>query len=373
MKSKLVILSGNFPPETGGPAKFVKNFSDWASNEIPQVSVISTHPKKDSLEVHDKVKVELISRNRNSLLRYIKTVKKIRIHADKSTLIIANGCFFEILIASILFRIRYCIKLPGDVVWEHARANGETNLGLLDFQKSRLSLKNSILRFLFILSLKRSQLVIVPSSPMYSVCQDWGIEVNKIELIYNAVNTRHFKPQADAEKRFDIITVSRLIAIKKVNELIILARTFNLSLLIVGDGPLLNELKNENLRFGSPATFYGPSSQKELPKLYNQAKYFVLNSEFEAGTPYSLLEARACGLIAVANGSSGAIDVITDGVDGFLVNDKSGVDLQQGLVKAANLGSKYQDYSMAAVADCAMRFSESSIYRQILESLKKHG
>ena len=197
MESKLVILSGNFPPETGGPAKFARNFSAWASNYISQVSVISTHPKKDSLEEHGKVNVELISRNRNLLLRYLHTVKKIRKYSDKSTLIIANGCFFEILMASILFRITYCIKLPGDVVWEHARANEETNLGLLDFQKSRLSLKNSILRFLFTLSLKRAQLIIVPSSPMYSVCLDWGIEASKIKLIYNAVNTKDFKPKED--------------------------------------------------------------------------------------------------------------------------------------------------------------------------------
>jgi hypothetical protein len=53
--------------------------------------------------------------------------------------------------------------------------------------------------------------------------------------------------------------------------------------------------------------------------------------------------------------------------------DKSGVDLQQGLVKAMNLASMYQNYSMAAVADSEIRFSESSIYEQILESIKKHG
>jgi len=43
------------------------------------------------------------------------------------------------------------------------------------------------------------------------------------------------------------------------------------------------------------------------------------------------------------------------------------------LVKAVKLGSKYQEYSMAAVADCEMRFSENSIYMQILELIKKHG
>lgn len=372
MKPNLLLLSGNYPPETGGPAKFVKNFSDWVSSEISSVCVISTHPDKDLSEMRGNVTVELISRSQNLFMRYIKTIKKIGSHSNRQTLILANGCFFETFIASYIYRISYCVKLPGDIVWEHAKMNKITSLGMMDFQQSKLPLKYSILRFLFSLSLKRSELVIVPSSNMLTVCQGWGIDSDKIKLIYNAVNINEFKPQLDAQKKFDIITVSRLIAIKRIDELIKSAAALNMTLLIVGDGPLMDELVLENLRHGSPATFHGAATQKELPYLYNQARYFVLNSEFEAGTPYALLEARACGLVVLANGATGAADVVSDHVDGFLLNGGLKYDLQGGITEAVNLGVKYQEYSSAAVADCAKRFSEEAIYRNILNSITHH-
>lgn len=91
---------------------------------------------------------------------------------------------------------------------------------------------------------------------------------------------------------------------------------------IVGDG-------GESARFGrilhsrGVAQFFdlvGSKSRTEVQAILEQHDYFLMTSHFE-GTPHTLLEAMAAGLVAVASRLPGSTDeIILHGVDGFLCN-----------------------------------------------------
>jgi glycosyltransferase involved in cell wall biosynthesis len=90
-------------------------------------------------------------------------------------------------------------------------------------------------------------------------------------------------------------------------------------LLIVGDGPLREDLESQakKLQLLSSVRFLG--HQTDVSKFYSIADLFVLPSKTE-GMSNSLLEAMAAGLPVVASNVGGNKDVIRDQQSGFLVD-----------------------------------------------------
>ena len=144
------------------------------------------------------------------------------------------------------------------------------------------------------------------------------------KTIYNGINLTN--PKESVEKKYDLICVARFSAQK--NHLLLL-RAFqillekhpSLSLLLVGEGELMDDAKrfvnDNNLQ---NITFYGQTNDVE--SLMNQSKIFVLSSLYE-GNPISILEAMNCGLPIVAPNVGGIPDVVKDKINGILfpVND----------------------------------------------------
>lgn len=369
MPKHIVLLSGNYPPETGGPAKFVESFSVWLRSNGFSVSIISTTPL-GSTSFNDKgVDVSLVSRRLPLMLRYLKTAIKVIRKSNRDSIILANGCLMEVLLIGIIGRRNYFIKLPGDVVWEQARASGRTDLSMDDFQKSKLRLRFYLLRKLSTLALNRSSKILVPSTIMKSVCIGWGLDPEKIRKVYNSVDPSNFLP-SDLNAKFDLITVSRLISIKRIDEIIVVAKKLDCSLLIVGEGPMMDPLMLLSDKLGGKVTFYGNASQAIITDLYDQGKIFILNSEFEAGTPYALLEARSKGLICIGRENTGCEDIIHHEIDGFLCGKKSGLDLERALIRALELSEfEKREFRQRAASDTSVRFAKENIFRIILKEI----
>ena len=369
MRKQFVLLAGNYPPEAGGPSKFVESFSNWLTSNGFSVAVVSTTPNSSYSFDNQDVHIQLVSRKLPLAIRYLRTAYLVIRLSNRNSIILANGSLFEALLVRNFGRRRYFVKLPGDIVWEQARAKNFTKLNMLDFQKVKLPSNLFVLRMLATSALKLSSKVLVPSSVMYSVCLRWGIKQSNLIKVNNSVDLTSFHPR-ELPKKFDLISVSRLISIKGIEEVIKTARELDLSLLIVGEGPSMNQLKAlaENLK--GEVTFFGSANQVELPELYGSSGVFILNSEFEAGTPYSLLEARASGLICIGRENTGCEDVITNGVDGFLCGPKSGLDLKAALQRVKALSnSEVQEFRNKAISDTSMRFSQESVFRTILKEI----
>ncbi len=91
----------------------------------------------------------------------------------------------------------------------------------------------------------------------------------------------------------------------------------NTKLVIVGKGPALQQLRNEN----PDALFIDWVNRDQLPEIYSSADMLILPSRFDTFSNV-VLEALSCGLPVIAYNTKGPKDIIRDGKDGFLVNNQ---------------------------------------------------
>ena len=361
-----MILSGIFPPDSGGPAKFASTFQQWLNQKKQTSTVLTLVDGPSQQRYSNNSSLIRLSRNRNLLFRITSTVFWLGKLQKTHSLVIANGLFIEIAILSLFMKMSYSVKIPGDIVWERARNCKYTNLDVEEFQSQQLNIKYRIFRFLFLRSIKGAIHVIVPSKQLEELCQLWGVSNERITVVHNSVDTSLFSPNSSALKKNDVISVSRLVKWKCIDEIIHACVKQKASLLIVGTGP-----EEENLRkladdLNGNVSFVGDVSQINLPGLYQESRLFVLNSDFEA-TSYSLLEARSCGLPTIARGSTGSDEIINSGVDGFLCGPKTDISLGVALQELLEDSKKAELFAKIARQSVVENFDMESNYQKILD------
>ncbi len=105
--------------------------------------------------------------------------------------------------------------------------------------------------------------------------------------------------------------------------------------LIVGDGPLRQQLESyaERLGISEDAIFTGWI--KDLEELYSELDIVALTSLNE-GTPLALIEAQAAARPCVATNVGGVANVVEEGKGGFLVPSQNIETFVQALIKLLN-------------------------------------
>ena len=171
-------------------------------------------------------------------IRFALVISLVTSHSILGYRIFANGLHEECGIALFLTGGKGVAKIVGDPVWERAVNSTRTNLGILDFNESRLSWKNQIQRSLLKFALNKFSSVITPGEELKSLVKKWDIKP-KIIWVPNGVS---IKPEMNMVKTIDIITVSRLVPWKNIEVLVSAAKEFGFSLCVVGDGPELENL-----------------------------------------------------------------------------------------------------------------------------------
>lgn len=330
MCSSYCLLAGIYPPDTGGPAKFAATFSQFLVERNYGVRVISYTNLDSHKIIRENEIVELISRKLPITIRYLRIILSILISVLRKEKIVANGCFVEIALLRMFFPFFYITKVPGDIVWERARNVGITKMGIDEFQTQKLAWNYKLFRYLFSLSLRKSTHVIVPSTHLQNLVISWGVPVNKISVVYNSIDTEKFLPGCRADYKIDVLTVSRLVPWKGLEQVVEVCATLGLSLGIVGDGPIKESLESLSKKLNSQVQFFGDVEQEKLVELLQGASVFVLNSTFEA-TSYALIEAMSCGVVPISNDMTGSVEVINHEKNGLLCGSSTGLTLDTAL------------------------------------------
>ncbi|MCH8532315.1 MAG: glycosyltransferase family 4 protein [Saccharospirillum sp.] len=113
-------------------------------------------------------------------------------------------------------------------------------------------------------------------------------------------------------------------------------------LAIIGDGELRVqcEQKVHNAGLSDRVTFYGTLEHEAALGIVAESSLFVMNSVTaesgdKEGTPVSLMEAMAAGLTPLGTRHGGIMDIIEDGVSGYLYDEHDYEALTQLMVKVA--------------------------------------
>ncbi len=175
-----------------------------------------------------------------------------------------------------------------------------------------------------------------------------GIEQNDIEVIFNGVNTQHFKPITNHPKNNrhrTLLTVARL-DLNKGHDYVLKAlailreQGFTPNYTIVGQGPEETRLRQmvQDLGLEDQVIFAGFVSGDQLPSVYTSCNIFVMASreipgrlDLVEGFGISFLEASASGLPVVAGNSGGISDAVQHGRTGLLVNPDNPEDIASAI------------------------------------------
>lgn len=197
--------------------------------------------------------------------------------------------------------------------------------------------------------LRRAMALLMHACVAVSVdLQTWLADIvrirrSSISCIGNGVDTDRFSPgqmqQSATTYRFVIGTVGRASSIKNqaalVDAFVLLLERFperrrDLSLVIVGDGPLLGALKDKISALGIAHLVSTPGSRSDIADILKTLSVFALPSLSEA-MPVAVLEAMATGLPVVAARVGGVPDIVREDLTGTLVDSPSPDHLAAGI------------------------------------------
>lgn len=141
---------------------------------------------------------------------------------------------------------------------------------------------------------------------------------------------------------------------------------------IYGHGPAVpavQEILNKTGQ-GLPVKFNGKLKSTEVQGHLVQNQVFVLLSEFE-GLPITLMEAMSCGLVSVCtNMRSGISDLITNNVEGILIDDRKD-EFVAAIKKLKASPALWKEMSQAARQKIMRSYSVESCNDQWIDLLKQ--
>ncbi len=332
MTNKILICTGIFPPDIGGPASYSKTLATRLEMNSAVLTYSSVWNFKGDKNQPFKI-IRVWGKWPKGIKHLIFGIKLIGLARKFNTIYALNvwSAGFLSLVVSKLLGKKFIIRIVGDYAWEVGIGKGRVKLLVDDFQKSKKSGWISTLYKLQSWICKKADAVIVPSKYLSGIVKGWGAPESKIKVIYNGVD---FIPSSlskeEARNKIGIhgniiLSVGRLVPWKGFRMLIkIMPRLLELKqfarLVIVGDGPDKKPLESmvKNMGLENKVFIVGKKLRDELATYLAAADIFVLNSGYE-GFSHQILEAMVCSTPVIASAAGGNKEVITQGENGFLV------------------------------------------------------
>lgn len=320
---RVLIVTGIFPPDIGGPATYVPQIARGLVERGHQAAVLTLSERVDIDDSGWSFQVVRIRRGIPKPWRQVRTVAAIWRLGRKADVLFINGLALEAVLANFVLRKPLVMKVVGDLAWERATTRRWTSDNFEAFQQKRYGWRIELFKALRTWWTRQADRVITPSQYLARWGACWGIPEDRIVVIYNAVEpVNDIKPLPIPLKTpVKAVTVGRLIPLKRIDQLLeALVQLPDLGLVVVGDGPerLQMERLARDLQVSDRVYFAGQRSKKEALGLMAACDLFVLNSTHE-GLPHVVLEAMALGLPVVATAVGGTPEAVKDGETGILV------------------------------------------------------
>ena len=152
------------------------------------------------------------------------------------------------------------------------------------------------------------------------------------DVIYPPVDTEFFKPVDTDEDYF--LTILAMVQYKRVDITIEAFKKNKKKLIIVGTGPLLNELKKSAQGYDN-IRFEGWVSQERLRELYGKCRALIFPVDEDFGI--IPLEAQACGRPVIAFKQGGALESVIEGKTGLFFTEQNADSLNKAISEFENL------------------------------------
>lgn len=244
------------------------------------------------------------------------------------------------------------------------------------------SLNKGLIKLLKVRCLKRASAITVVSKALEKEIKNLCY-VDNINIIPMGCDTKKFGKNFRIDNYFNqagkkiILFVGRLAEKKGVTYLIDAMKKVDAKLVIVGDGPLSEQLKTQASFLKDKVCFLGAKTHEELRTIYASSDIFVAPSITakdgdKEGFGLVFLEAMASGLPVIGSNSGGIPSIVKDGENGFLVEEKdvNGIaDKINRLILEENLYYKFSENALKIAGQYDYR-KIAQKYAQVLYGMR---
>ena len=322
---RLLIASGIFHPEPGGPATYLHELLPELLKRDWEIRALSFGDATGGSYPYPLTRIPRTSLPTRTL-QYARAARPLLKWADVTYLHTLGLPLYGDHHAPRI------VKIVGDLAWERAVRKGwiAPTEDIDAFQTKRYGLMAEIGKANRAREAARMDGVIVPSEYLKRLVLGWGVDERRIRVIYNALPPAETLPtmtQREARKTLKldaaptILTVGRLLPWKGVDHLITaLQYSEDVRLIVAGDGDILPALQAQAQWIGvaERVTFLGRVSREQMPVYMRAADYVALYSGYE-GLSHTLLESLRVGTPVIASDKGGNPEVVRHGVNGLLV------------------------------------------------------
>ena len=219
-----------------------------------------------------------------------------------------------------------------------------------------------------------------------------GCEPAKIHVLHSGIDCTKFKytePRRSEGQPTQIVSIGRLVekkgvqyALEAVAQVIASGRAIVYD--IVGDGQLRGDLERliERLGVAKHVRLIGWKSQREIIAIMEVSHVLLAPSVTagdgdEEGIPNVIKEAMAMGLPVVSTMHAGIPELVTDGISGFLVPERSVNDLAERIMYLCDHPEIWPELSHAARRKVEADFDIGGLSIKLVDLykalLKQHG
>lgn len=364
----ILIATGIFPPDIGGPATYLSQFVGSLIDKNYDVSVVTYADTLNGEDHDDDIPVYRVVRCSGffgKFFRYLRFVSKQARKADLIYLHDITSSGLAVLLVHLSRRIPYIVRIGGDATWEQAYQRGQTKLDYKTFQIARHPFKISLKRSIAKQVCLRATRVIVPSEFLRSNIVLWGVPEDRIQVVHNAIDVQALKTtetkQSDLtefieeqkKKGMRIIVASGRLVNWKRTDMIIRAmdKADDVMLFVVGDGPESKALSSlvSQKKLQERVRFIQTLPRDQLFDLFRRSDAFVLMS---MGDTFSFvaLEAYLAGTRLIL-AREGALPEIFGSFEGKGISFVSDTNELQNVLTRLKESSKPTEGDQRAMAE----------------------
>ena len=310
---KVLVVSGIWPPDVGGPASHAPEIAAWLAargHEVEAVVTAAAPPSPQAYPVH------WADRALPPGVRHAAALRLIVARARRADVVYSTGMFGRSSLGALLARTPLVLKLTADPAFERARRRGLVAGEVGDFQGGGGGPLAAALRRARDAAIGRAAHVVCPSAFMRDLVVSWGVPPDRVDVLPNPA------PRADDAGAYDVgahpvlAFAGRLTAQKDLGIALAALRDLpGVRLLVAGDGP---ERARLEAAAGENVELLGPLPRGEVLGLLRAADAAILTSAWE-NFPHGVVEALAVGTPVIATRTGGVAEVVRDGENGLLV------------------------------------------------------
>ncbi len=364
---RVLIVSGIWPPDVGGPATHAPEVAEFLRARGHEVEVLTTAAGAPEPRPYP---VRWIPRRLPAAGRYVRGALLAAGAAGRVDVVYSTGMIGRTRVGSLVARAPRVVKLTGDPAYERALRYGLTTAPLDEFQRAG-GARIAALKAVRDAALSGARLYVCPSESLRRIASGWrGIGAERIRVLPNPVAVPAPADRDELRRRHGftgptLVAAGRLVPQKALGTAFeALARCEGVELVLAGDGP--ERARLEELARGLPVRFLGAVPRETVFELLAAADAVLLSSSWE-NFPHAVVEGLAAGSPVIATDAGGVAEVVVDGVNGLLVPAVDGAALGEAIRRFLD-DDDLRERLRAAARGSVAAYAPERVYER-LESL----